>query len=288
MSPHKKNFRSNRYKLPPEAFAIHPDGPEPPPRDVVEPEIWGGIITLPDDVSMRTSDDYGTELKAMYELWGSFIEMSLESKGGWSLASLDMADALQACTFNSLCGYYRVAASCLRAAIESIVIGTYLQLEETEEQINRWQKGEFDISFGSACDRLSKSSKVTGLEKYLRDEIRHSIFHHKTPTSDPGWARALYGELSNFSHNRPNYSEVSLWDGSNGPIFISSSFGYIYIHFLSVCALSYVLAKICHPGMTVPISVNWLYESKRVRTPIVVTSCFEYLGVTLLKTNERT
>ena len=195
-----------------------------------------------------------------------------------------MADALQACTFNSLCGYYRVAASCLRAAVEAIVTGTYLQLEGTEKLIISWQKGEFDITFSSACDRLSKSIKVIGLEKYLGNRIQYSIFHHKIPSTDPGWARALYGQLSNFAHNRPMYSEVALWDGSNKPIFVSSSFGRIYAYFLDVCALSYVLAKICHPNIDFPALVNWLYESKHVRSSIVAVSSFEYLGVALSKT----
>jgi hypothetical protein len=241
---------------------------------------------LPDDVSIRTSDDYGTELKVMYELWSSFIEMSLQTKGGWSLASLDLADDLQACIFNSLCGYYRVAASCLRAAVEVIVIGTYLQLEETEKLIISWQKGEHDIKFGFACDRLSKNSEVINLEKYLADKIHYSIFHHKTATSDPGWAQSLYGELSNFAHNRQMYSEVALWDGSNGPIFVSSSFRRIYAHFLDVCSLSYVLAKICHPSVDIANSVNWLYKSSYVHSSQIAMCSFEHLGVRISEKKE--
>ena len=50
------DFRNKRYKLPPEAFAIGPDGPDPEPKDIIEHDIWQGIIFLPDDVSIRTSD----------------------------------------------------------------------------------------------------------------------------------------------------------------------------------------------------------------------------------------
>jgi hypothetical protein len=62
------DFRYRRFRLPPEAFAIHPEGPELEPRDVIEEEVWRSVVVLPDDVSIRTTDDYGTEIKAMNEL----------------------------------------------------------------------------------------------------------------------------------------------------------------------------------------------------------------------------
>jgi len=61
------DFRTTRYRLPPDAFALGPEGPDSPPQDLVEEEIWMSIIFLPDDVSLQTSDDHGAELRAMYE-----------------------------------------------------------------------------------------------------------------------------------------------------------------------------------------------------------------------------
>jgi hypothetical protein len=288
MIPQNSDFRSKRSKLPPDAFALHPDGPEPPPRDIVKEDIWQEITSLPDDVSIRTSDDYGTELKAMIELWGSAIDMCTETGDAWFMSSLDIADSLHACIFNSICGFYRVAASCLRATIDVLIAGTYLQLEGTMEDVRHWQKGEMEIKFGAACDSISKNKRVKSLETYLKTKMKYSIFHQKTSTNNPGWARALYGELSNSAHDRPTHSEGSFWEGSNGPIFVPDSFGRIYAHYLDVCGLLYVLAKLSRPNLVLPTPSKWLFDSRNVRPSKVVAFSFEFLWGSLPKWSEST
>ena len=263
--------------MPPEAFAIHPSGPEPPPRDPVEREVWQGIMALPDDVSMRTSDDYGTELKAMSELWGSLIDMCAETDDAWFRTCLYMADGLQVCTFNSVCGYYGISASSLRGTMEAMIAGTYFQLEETDQAAVRWQNGDYDLKFGFACDRLYQNNKIADIEAYLDVQMNYSIFRQKTPNADPGWARNLYSELSNFAHNRPTHSEGSLWEGSNGPVFVPASFGRVYAYYLDVCALLYVLAKICRPQMKAPDAAKWVFVSNHIRPSQVAIHAFEYV-----------
>lgn len=277
MSTIKDDFRYRRFKLPPEAFALRPDGPIPPPRDVVNEAAWREIVTLPDDVSIRTSDDFGTELKAMGQLWGSVIEMCNTTDDPLFHTVLYIADSLQACMFNALCGFYRVAASCLRAGIEYSVAGTYLQMERSKADAQRWQKGDLEIMFDTACRKLSGNVQVRMLEDYLSKEMQYSIFKQRNKKTDPGWARALFSELSNFVHGRPTYSEGDLWEGSNGPIFISASFGRIYAHYLDVCALFYTLAKLCRPEMTLPSESHWLFKSRNIHPSKVSVYCFEYL-----------
>lgn len=274
----KKDFRYSRYKLPPEAFAFRPEGPEPPPRDVIEKEVWRNIVSLPDDVSIRTSNDYGTQLKAMNDLWFSVIEMcSPETQDAWHYTLLDMAEGLQASTFNALCGYYRVAASCLRATLENIIAGVYLQLERSTEDAVRWQKGELEIKFGFGCDQLLRNSQIQGIESHLEKEMKYSIFRQRQQGVEPGWARWLFGELSKYTHANPTHSEGSLWEGSNGPIFIHSSFRRIYAHYLDVCALLYVGGKLCRPYLKVPGPSKWLSQSPKIHPSLVSVCCFEYL-----------
>ena len=86
------DFRCVRKKLPPEAFA-YAEGPDLPPQDLIEEDIWNSIISLPDDVSLRTSDDHGTELKFMHGLWSSIIESVGDTEDIMWHSLLDVADA---------------------------------------------------------------------------------------------------------------------------------------------------------------------------------------------------
>jgi hypothetical protein len=275
----REDFRYMRFKLPPEAFALRPEGPITPPRDIVEEKVWHEIVWTPDDVSIRTSDDFGTELKAMTQLWGSVVEMCNQNNDALFHAVLDIADSLQACIFNALCGFYRVAASCLRAGIEYSVAGTYLQMERNKADALRWQKGELEIKFYEACSKLNGNSKVKMLEDFLKKEMKYTIFQqgNKNKKIDAGWARDLFSELSNFVHGRPPYSEGALWEGSNGPVFIRSSFGRVYAHYLDVCALFYVLVKLCRSEIPLPSESHWLFKSRNIHPSKVSVYCFEYL-----------
>jgi len=71
-----RDFRTRRVKLPPEAFAFA-EGPDLPPSDLVDEHSWNGITNLPDDVSLRTGDDHGTDLKRAYDAWGDWVSLAL-------------------------------------------------------------------------------------------------------------------------------------------------------------------------------------------------------------------
>ena len=57
------DFRAVRIILENDDFALVPENPDRPPLDLVGKETWNGIVTLPDDVSFRTSNDYGRVLR---------------------------------------------------------------------------------------------------------------------------------------------------------------------------------------------------------------------------------
>ncbi len=277
MSHDKMDFRSLRTRLAKEDFAIHPEGPEPPPQDIVSEDVWNELVWLTDDVSFRTSDNFGTELKAMNELSGFVIEISLIQRDAWFHAVLDVFDALRASLFNSLCGFYRVAASSLRAATETITVGLYLQIDKTEKDAVLWQQGKLELRFGSVCDRLASNPRMQPLESHLQKTTHQTIFAQRTSRFRTGWARGLFSELSNFSHARPTHSEASLWEGSNGPIFVPASFGRVYAHYLDVCFLFLISAKIARPDLEVPSCAHWLFDSKHVRSSDFARATFRFV-----------
>jgi hypothetical protein len=57
-----------------EDFALVSENPDHTPRDLIERNVWNSIVTLPDDVSVRTSNEYGQLLKGMDRCWDAWIE----------------------------------------------------------------------------------------------------------------------------------------------------------------------------------------------------------------------
>lgn len=55
----QSDFRAVRIVLEPEDFALGADEPDPPPSDLIAEKTWHGIMDLPDDVAIRTSDHNG-------------------------------------------------------------------------------------------------------------------------------------------------------------------------------------------------------------------------------------
>src|SRR5262245_40660100 len=67
------DFRSQRWVLDPDDFALSDDRPDPPPSDLIAREVWHGMTVVPSDVSIRTSDHRGTQLKLLYAWWGDWV-----------------------------------------------------------------------------------------------------------------------------------------------------------------------------------------------------------------------
>src|SRR5579863_3459532 len=58
------DFRAVRKLLEPDEWGL--PGEETPPTDMIKPEIWHGIVDLPGDVAISTSDHNGKKLKYLY------------------------------------------------------------------------------------------------------------------------------------------------------------------------------------------------------------------------------
>ena len=64
-----KDFRSSRELLPDEVFAeVTGDGSQL--TDLVRKRVWRGIMHLPDDVALTTSNHHGEQLRTLYTFWG--------------------------------------------------------------------------------------------------------------------------------------------------------------------------------------------------------------------------
>lgn len=277
---HLIDFRAGRCRLPPEAFAIVRNGLKPP-QDLIKEDTWNSIVSLTDDVSLQTSDYHGSELKVMNELWGDWIESLGEKKDPMFHTMLDAGDEFQACTFNSLVGYYRVASSCLRSALELNIIGTYLQLSLglpiAKIGYSNWVKKVLPIRYGKACDHMHKDPLVQPLEEYLNSEMDYSVFGQKSGEKQGGWARKLYSELSDFAHSRPTHAAVVMWQGSNGPIYVTSSFMRVFALYMDTMALSYALVKLVRPEFKCPRTTNYFFTSKYIRPSKVAVLTYRFL-----------
>jgi hypothetical protein len=68
------DFRAVRIVLEPDDFALGGDESDPLPSDLISKKIWFGIMDLPDDVVIRTSDHNGKALGEAHWLWARWIE----------------------------------------------------------------------------------------------------------------------------------------------------------------------------------------------------------------------
>jgi hypothetical protein len=272
------DFRAVRVVLEADDFALSPEEPDPPPEDLVDETTWSDLFTLPDTVAFFTSNDHGGELRLMSELWGECIdhfppELDDETSYGLMTAS----DEFQAATFNALGGYYRVAIDCLRAALESLTITTYCQARAARKEFEEWQKGERDIAFGEACDKLIAAPCVQQLTTVLLTQCGADLFSQHQEKRQRGWVRALYSVLSEYSHSRPGFEAVHMWGGSNGPIYDKDAFKWTHRLWLQTLGTCFVLVKLVRPATSLTARLQRLFAADAVREVPALDSTVGYL-----------
>jgi len=201
----------------------------------------------------------GSQLKMEHELWCAWIrgigydardnlvkdvlnEVAFEVETEWSAA-----------TFSAVHGYYRLASSALRTALERLAVACCYQNNNSAPEFQDWLTGKRVLSFTGLCSALAAepcravnqhlASKGLGpfVEKPNRNDARSG-----------GWQYDLYRRLCNPSHSRPGYSHVDTWDGSNGPIYSPSSYDVFHAQYLEVSALCWLLAKTARPNLYIP------------------------------------
>lgn len=272
----ESDFRARRWVLTRGDFADAPTL-EPPPSNPVSKSTWTGIVTLPDDVAVRTSNHHGSTLAQLEDLWSAWMESmgDIEVHDCLSPAMLDAGDDFQSATYTSLTGFYRLSVTALRSALELMTIASWAQLCGKDAEYEAWRSGKSILSFGQACDGLI--ANTSKLRDHLRSTVDDTLFDQKTSASEGGFARRIYDGLSNFSHSRPGYADGDLRK-SNGPIYVPSAFKHVaWMHFETI-GLCYVLVLLARSaGAIIPSAVVDLFaDLVRVKSR-VTRAAFEAL-----------
>lgn len=245
------DFRARRWTLEKQDFACAP-GEYAGPTNLIGKGTWESITCLPDDVSIRTSDQYGSQLETMWDFWRIWTRLVLgvqalskdPKNSPTSIASCDATDEFQAATYVALVGFYRAAFSCLRNVLEQITIASQLQASGNAQDFSDWRKGEDRIRFGWAADLLPRDPNVSTLEQRLKSSAEDCLFG-QTPK---GLARRLFVLLSQYAHGAAGFADGDV-RGSNGPIFLDQTFLTWCVAALKTYAIALTELKLVHPGL---------------------------------------
>ena len=123
------DFRARRRILVRSDFGIA-EKAQPRPADLVDEKVWRSIVTLPDDVAIRTSNHHGKTLAQLNELnsaWILSIRMA-PYREKMSPAMLEAYDEMQAAIYNCLTGYYRFSVGGMRNVLELVAIGCWAEV----------------------------------------------------------------------------------------------------------------------------------------------------------------
>lgn len=272
----ESDFRARRVVLTRADFGYAPKR-APSPSDKIDAATWRSIVTLPDDVAVRTSNHHGNTLRQLDDVWGAWVESIGDAGDSAFPAMLDAGDEFQSATYAALTGFYRLSVSALRSALELVAIGTWAQVTGKHSKYRAWRKGRTTLSFGSACDGLIAPTE--GLRKHLRATVGDTLFDQKTPTNKGGFARRIFYGLSDFSHSRPGYADGDMRE-SNGPIYVSSAFRHVsWIQFETI-GLSFLLLLIARPDATLPRKAQDLFgDTERIRSRVTRAAFYKLYRV---------
>lgn len=261
------DFRAIRRVLKPSDFAISDGKPDPPPSDLVSKKAWFGIMDLPDDVAIRTSNRHGKILGEAYWLWGRWVEAVgfLRPKDALFGPMLDACDDLQSSAFNALHGYYRVAFSAFRNVLELMTVGVCDAVFK-DQQYKTWRKNTPEFKFKEACDKLSSGEALKQFNDQMRKAGYQSLWDAKSPSLPGGYCRKLYSEMCNYTHSRRGFTDADLWK-SNGPIYDAKAFWEWYLTYLRVISLSCVMVALARPHGNRALLADLFINDKNVLPP---------------------
>ena len=255
-----EDFRAVRVVLEPSDFALGAEFPEPPARDLISKKIWNHIVGLPDDVAIRTSNEFGSILEDASDFQSELVCLSLAlqdlvTQSGSKVEDspichvlLSATDELAASIYNCLTGYYRVAFSALRNVVENLAIGLHLELSGDQHRFQSWLAGSEELKFGWAADNAPKNKAVGDFEARLEAEIADNLFRQKGGTNPGGFARRLFGKLSKFTHGGPGFTDGDMWK-SNGPVFVRTAFMDWAICFVQVYSFCLIACHLAQPKL---------------------------------------
>jgi len=259
------DFRAARTVLEASDFAHAPGPSLRPMNDPIDQATWESIQILPETVSIFTSNDHGKDLSLLSDLWCDWVEFILPAEGAVNRASLIATDEFQAATFNSLHGFYRVAADCLRSAVEQMTIAVDCTLRGDAAETQEWLEGKERLFFGKACDGLQSRFMATRLRR---------LFQQDDGKNQEGWIRVFHRALSDYSHARPGFDALHMWEGSNGPIYVTSAFLWSVKMWLFAYATCVILLRLASPSTP---KIGDIFAQRFVSEVAVLRKASEFL-----------
>jgi hypothetical protein len=264
------DFRAVRIVLETDDYALSSGTPEPPPSDLIPEETWFHLMVLPDDVAVRTSNRNGTLLDILNQLAGTWPECVGDSEhpDPVGLAMIEVINEPEASLYNMLVGYYRQAIDSLRIILESVSIGAYCQLTAQGNLIQRWLDGNEEVTFNIVAVGLHGAPETRQLHEHLVRAVQFGFIDQANrPQAYPGgWVRQLYQNLSKYSHGRPLYNNIGLWQ-SNGPIYVGRAVAIVTGLFIETFVASYTIVKLCRPDFKLPAEAREVFEADVLHLP---------------------
>jgi len=151
----------------------------------------------------------------------------------------DAAEDFNVSTFNAAHGYYRQGMFLLRSAVEGLTHAASFAKRQDKAGLQAWLSGDCESpKFGNARDILlpELGPDVTS--------VLSSSTRSCATTLTPGLAAAMPRS-----------------DGSNGPIWVSESFGLVYRCFRDVMAMCVVMLSVGWPKFSIPQHAEPLFDT---------------------------
>lgn len=256
------DFRAIRKVLEPHDFGLGSDEPDPPPQDLIDPEVWDGFMTLPTDVAIRTTSHQGDWIALMHKLWGAWIE-SFPSEGIVADGMLEVADDFDASLFNLVHGFYKQSLFCLRSALETMTHACSCQLRSRADEWKSWQDGS-EVRFGDTIKKIAMWPAVSAADSRARAIAGASMFPDPLDLAKSNvWMRDLYRRLSGFAHARGDTTNSSIWQ-STGPVYRADGVRVSYQTYLETYSLLTLLIGLCQPGFRIPDESKILFTTDSI------------------------
>jgi hypothetical protein len=175
---------------------------------------------------------------------------------------IEVINEPDASLYNMLVGYYRQAIDSLRIILDSVCVGAYCQLTQQENLLQSWLDGNDEMKFNPIAAGLGNARETRQLHEHLTRKVQFGFIEqaNRGRKYPGGWIRQLYQNLSKYSHGRPLYNNVGLWQ-SNGPIYVGHAVAIVTGLFVETFVASYVIVKLCRPDFELPTEARELFEA---------------------------
>lgn len=262
------DFRAVRMVLEPDDFALTDGEPDPPPTDLVDGEVWHGIMDLADYVAIQTTSHQGSRIGVLSELSSVWAEAA---PVGCILSYAMMAclEDFNASVFTLLHGFYRQSVGTLRSALEIMVFACLCLVNNDPAEWEQLERGNREIEFQKCRHKLRQASGFRTLEESAKTATGQNLFADRSGADSGGWVTSLHFRLSQFIHAGGRTSNGSMWE-SNGPVYSARGMKAAYQSYLETYALVLLLANVADRSLGIPDKVQYLfsYDSRRRYLPV--------------------